>query len=68
LSRLRVELLNDDPCTARRRVCLYLDVLGGRLTGRDLWQREQLENRLGVTRGSLKPTAASGARSRPATG
>jgi U32 family peptidase len=68
LSRLRVELLNDDPSTARRRVCLYLDVLGGRLTGRDLWQREQLENRLGVTRGSLKPTAASGARSRPATG
>jgi len=68
LSRLRLELLDDDASTARRRVCLYLDVLRGRLTGRDLWQREQLENRLGVTRGSLKPTAASVIRSRPATG
>jgi putative protease len=68
LSRLRVELLDDDASTARRRVGLYLDVLKGGLTGRELWQREQLESQLGVTRGSLKPNAGSGVRSRSATG
>jgi putative protease len=68
LSRLRLELLDDDASTARRRVGLYLDVLKGGLTGRELWQQEQLESQLGVTRGSLKPTAGSGVRSRSATG
>ncbi len=68
VSRLRVELLDDDPSTARRRVGLYLDALHGRLAGRELWQREQLDSRLGVTRGSLKPAAVSSARSRPGTG
>lgn len=55
-SRLRVELLEEDAATARRRVELYLDVLAGRMPGRELWQREQLDSRLGVTRGSLKIT------------
>jgi putative protease len=68
LSWLRVELLDDDASTARRRVGLYLDVLNGVLTGRELWQREQLQSQLGVTRGSLKPTAGSRVRSRSATG
>jgi U32 family peptidase len=30
VSRMRVELLDDDPSTARRRVGLYLDALQGR--------------------------------------
>jgi putative protease len=68
VSRLRLELLDDDASTARRRVGLYLDVLKGGLSGRELWQREQLESQLGVTRGSLKPTAGGGVRSRFATG
>jgi U32 family peptidase len=68
VSRMRVELLDDDPSTARRRVGLYLDALQGRLAGRELWQREQLDSRLGVTRGSLKPAGATTPRSRPGTG
>ncbi len=52
---LRVELLNEDSAAARRRVQLYLDVTAGRLDGRLLWQRERLDNRLGVTRGTLLP-------------
>ena len=28
--------------------------LRGEISGRSLWQQEQLDNRLGVTRGSLK--------------
>jgi U32 family peptidase len=67
VTHLRLELLDDDASTVRRRVGLYLDVLHGRLTGRALWQREQLENRLGVTRGSLKPPDSSRVRSRYGT-
>jgi putative protease len=67
VTRFRVELLDDDASTARRRVGLYLDVLNGGLSGRELWQREQLDSQLGVTRGSLKPTPGSGMRSRSAT-
>jgi putative protease len=52
---LRVELLSEDGAAARRRVQLYLDVIAGRLDGRQLWQREQLDSRLGVTRGTLLP-------------
>lgn len=52
---LRVELLSEDGPAARRRVQLYLDVIAGRLDGRQLWQREQLDSRLGVTRGTLLP-------------
>jgi putative protease len=68
VTHLRLELLDDDASTARRRVGLYLDVLEGRLSGRELWQREQLDSRLGVTRGSLKPQVSSGGRSRAGTG
>ena len=66
---LRVELLDESGPQARRRVQQYLEVLAGQLSGRELWQREQLDSRLGVTRGSLKAPAsparrtAQGARS-----
>ncbi len=66
---LRVELLDESGLQARRRVQQYLEVLAGQLSGRELWQREQLDSRLGVTRGSLKAPAsparrtAQGARS-----
>jgi U32 family peptidase len=68
VTHLRLELLDEDASTTRRRVGLYLEVLQGRLTGRELWQREQLDSRLGVTRGSLKPQLSSGGRSRAGTG
>ncbi len=54
----RLELLDEGAADARRRVGLYLDALAGRISGRRLWQQEQLDSRLGVTRGSL---AAGGA-------
>jgi putative protease len=49
----RVELLQDNAADTRRRVELYLQALAGELSGRAVWQQEQLENRLGVTRGTL---------------
>ena len=49
----RVELLQDSAADTRRRVDLYLQALAGELSGRAVWQQEQLESRLGVTRGTL---------------
>ncbi len=66
-SILRAELLDESAAEARHRVELYLEVLAGRLDGRQLWQRERLDSRLGVTRGTLKPPAGAG-RSNPGIG
>jgi putative protease len=52
---LRLELLEEDGAAARRRAQLYLEVMAGTLEGRSLWQREQLDSRIGVTRGTLRP-------------
>jgi putative protease len=49
----RLELLEESPADVVRRVGLYRDALAGRISGRQLWQQEQLDSRLGVTRGSL---------------
>ena len=49
----RLELLEESPADVVRRVGLYSDTLAGRISGRQLWQQEQLDSRLGVTRGSL---------------
>ncbi|WP_232756239.1 U32 family peptidase [Vulcanococcus limneticus] len=54
----RLELLDETPADTGRRVGLYLDALAGRISGRQLWQQEQLDSRLGVTRGSLRPDGA----------
>jgi putative protease len=54
IRHLRVELLDESGEAAERRVRAYLDLLAGRRSGQDLWRSEQLESRLGVTRGSLK--------------
>jgi putative protease len=51
--RLRLELLDDSSIDAQRRVQLYQQAISGELSGRTVWQREQLESRLGVTRGTL---------------
>jgi putative protease len=53
LRDFRVELLQDSPSDTRRRVELYLQAVAGELSGRAVWQQEQLESRLGVTRGTL---------------
>ena len=49
----RLELLQDSPDDARRRLDLYRRALAGEISGRQVWQREQLDSRLGVTRGTL---------------
>ncbi len=54
--RLRLDLLEENGEETRRRVALYREVLEGRRSGRELWRSEQLENRLGVTRGTLRET------------
>jgi putative protease len=54
VGHLRLELLDESADQARLRVEQYLAALDGRLSGRELWRNEQLDSRLGVTRGSLK--------------
>jgi putative protease len=54
VGHLRLELLDESADQARMRVEQYLAALDGRLSGRELWRSEQLDSRLGVTRGSLK--------------
>ena len=51
---LRLELLDESADQAVQRVRQYGSALRGEISGRQLWQQEQLDSRLGVTRGSLK--------------
>ena len=53
LRHYRIELLQDSGADAQRRVELYRQALAGQRSGRQVWQQEQLDSRLGVTRGSL---------------
>ncbi|MDZ7619916.1 MAG: DUF3656 domain-containing protein, partial [Patescibacteria group bacterium] len=51
----RVELLHDEPASRLRRcVCLYRDLLAGKVSGREVWTALQAVNRVGVTRGTLE--------------
>ena len=50
---LRLELLQETAVDVQRRVQLYGQALAGQISGREVWQREQLDSRLGVTRGTL---------------
>ena len=51
---LRLELLDESADQTSHRVQQYGSALRGEISGRQLWQQEQLDSRLGVTRGSLK--------------
>lgn len=50
----RIELLQESAAESQQRVQQYSAALRGEISGRSLWQQEQLDSRLGVTRGSLK--------------
>jgi putative protease len=50
---LRLELLQETAVDVQRRVQLYGQALAGQISGREVWLREQLDSRLGVTRGTL---------------
>ena len=54
IQRYRLDLLDEDAKATRRRVQLYSDALLGRTLSADVWRREQIDHRLGVTRGSLR--------------
>jgi len=49
----RLELLQETAADTQRRVALYRQALNGEISGQMVWQSEQLESRLGVTRGTL---------------
>ena len=51
---LRLELLDETADQTVHRVRQYGSAIRGEISGRQLWQQEQLDSRLGVTRGSLK--------------
>ena len=53
MRHFRLELLQESPADTERRVALYRQALNGEISGRMVWQSEQLESRLGVTRGTL---------------
>ena len=52
LHHFRLDLLDEDAEATRRRLALYGDVLHGRMPLAEVWRREQVVHRLGVTRGS----------------
>ena len=53
MRHFRLEWLQESPADTERRVALYRQALNGEISGRMVWQSEQLESRLGVTRGTL---------------
>lgn len=54
LRHFRLDLLDEDADATRRRVRLYGEALQGRIPSEAVWRQEQIEHRLGVTRGSLQ--------------
>jgi putative protease len=50
----RMELLAECGAELRASLGLYRDLLAGRITGREVWQKLQATNRVGVTRGTLE--------------
>ncbi len=54
LRDFRIELLDADEAGIRRVIQLYRDLLAGQATGKQVWQRLNAANRVGVTRGALE--------------
>jgi U32 family peptidase len=53
----RLEFLNESPQLVAQTVAKYRQLLGGKITGAQLWRELKLLNQLGVTRGHLGPQA-----------
>lgn len=53
LRHFRLEFLNESPAEVKRIVQCYQDLLAGKISGTQLWRDLNLNNQLGVTRGSL---------------
>ena len=54
LRNFRIELLSEEADEATQVIALYDDLLVGRVSGKQVWQRLQASNRVGVTRGTLE--------------
>ena len=64
--RFRLEFLNEPPEEVTQTIAMYRKLLRGEVTGAELWRELKLKNQLGVTRGTLAPTAPlAAASSRP---
>ena len=50
----RIELLDETPAEIRLILSSYRSLLRGETTGRDVWQKLNAANRVGVTRGTLE--------------
>ncbi len=50
----RIELLSESDEEARSVIALYQELLDGRTSGKQVWQRLRASNRVGVTRGTLE--------------
>ncbi|QNI88260.1 putative protease [Synechococcus sp. ROS8604] len=54
IHRYRLDLLDEGAEATLRRVQLYSETILGRTLSADVWRREQIDHKLGVTRGSLR--------------
>lgn len=54
IHRYRLDLLDEGAEATLRRVQLYSETILGRTFSADVWRREQIDHKLGVTRGSLR--------------
>jgi putative protease len=54
LRDFRIELLVESEEETRSVIALYRDLLQGRTSGKQVWQRLRASNRVGVTRGTLE--------------
>jgi putative protease len=50
----RIELLSENVDETSVVISLYQDLFAGRISGKEVWQRLQASNRVGVTRGTLE--------------
>ena len=49
----RIEFLNETPAQVTTVIDKYRRLLGGQITGQQLWRELKLVNQLGVTRGQI---------------
>jgi putative protease len=54
VQRFRIEFLEGETALLRTTLALYRELLGGRVSGEDVWRRLRALNRVGVTRGTLE--------------
>jgi putative protease len=54
LRDFRIELLEETAQQVRHVIGLYSELLAGRIGGKEVWQKLQASNRVGVTRGTME--------------